>query len=202
MLIILSDDAGQFNVPLMLHALCWIHAERLLKKIVPITDVGAKELDTVISDFWVLYGDLKDYRRKPSDLLRQEITTRFDELFQRKTSCETLNQALKRLLCNKPELLLVLDYPEIPLHDNTSESDIREFVKRRKVSGGTRSVGGQKARDTFASLKKTCRKLGVSFWSYLKDRISGSGKITRLPQLICAAAKNSRSAQQPAAQAA
>ena len=92
-LIILSDDAGQFNVPLMLHALCWIHAERLLKKIVPITDVGAKELDTVISDFWVLYGDLKDYRRKPSDLLRQEITTRFDELFQRKTSCETLESS-------------------------------------------------------------------------------------------------------------
>ena len=39
-LIILSDDAGQFAIPLMLHALCWIHAERLLKKLCPLVSVA------------------------------------------------------------------------------------------------------------------------------------------------------------------
>jgi FtsZ-binding cell division protein ZapB len=125
-LIILSDDAGQFNVPLMRHALCWIHAERLLKKIVPITNVGVKDLDKVLSDFWDLYRELREYRRGVNGPSAKEIQARFDELFLRHTSCETLNQALKRLYRNKSELLLVLNNREIPLHNNTSESDIRE----------------------------------------------------------------------------
>ena len=82
------------------------------------------------------------------------------------------------------ELLLVLDRPEIPLHNNASETDIREYVKRRKVSGGTRSDSGRRCRDTFTSLKKTCRKLGVSFWDYLMDRTEGRNTIPQLSYLM------------------
>ena len=85
---------------------------------------------------------------------------------------------------NKAELLLVLERPEIPLHNNLSENDIREYVKRRKVSGSTRSELGRRCRDTFTSLKKTCRKLGVSFWDYLLDRLSKSQEIPPLQDLI------------------
>ena len=84
----------------------------------------------------------------------------------------------------KADLLRVLERPEIPLHNNASESDIREYVKKRKISGSTRSEAGRRCRDTFASLKKTCRKLGVNFWSYLQDRIEGLGKVARLADLI------------------
>ena len=79
---------------------------------------------------------------------------------------------------------MVLARPEIPLHNNLSEQDIREYVKRRKVSGSTRSELGRRARDTFTSLKKTCRKLGLSFWDYLNDRIGHLDLIPRLPELI------------------
>ena len=72
----------------------------------------------------------------------------------------------------------------MPLHNNASESDIREYVKKRKISGGTRSTAGRHCRDTFASLKKTCRKLGVNFWNYLQDRVRGLGKVARLDDLI------------------
>ena len=34
--VVLSDDAGQFNVGL--HALCWVHAERLVHKLDTFTD--------------------------------------------------------------------------------------------------------------------------------------------------------------------
>ena len=95
-----------------------------------------------------------------------------------------LNLALGRLYNNKSELLLVLDRPEIPLHNNLSENDIREYVKRSKVSGSTRSEQGRRCRDTFTSLKKTCRKLGVSFWDYLLDRLSKSQEIPPLQDLI------------------
>ena len=100
-----------------------------------------------------------------------------------------LNLALERLYKNKAELLLVLERPEIPLHNNLSENDIREYVKRRKVSGSTRSEQGRRCRDTFTSLKKTCRKLGVSFWEYLLDRLSKRKEIPPLQKLILHYAK-------------
>jgi hypothetical protein len=112
------------------------------------------------------------------------LEDRFDEIFTQKTDYQMLNLALGRLYNNKSELLLVLDRPEIPLHNNLSENDIREYVKRRKVSGSTRSELGRQCRDTFTSLKKTCRKLGVSFWDYLLDRLSKSYTIPPFHDLI------------------
>jgi hypothetical protein len=47
-----------------------------------------------------------------------------------------------------------------------AENDIREYVTRRKISGGTRHDHGRMARDPFTGLKKTCRKLALSFWQY------------------------------------
>src|SRR5208337_3567966 len=89
-----------------------------------------------------------------------------------------------RILRNKTELLMVLDRPEIPLHNNTSERDIRDIVKKRNISGPTRSHLGRLCRDTFASLKQTCRKLGVAFWAYLSDRLAGENLIPSLPDLM------------------
>src|SRR5258708_25597966 len=85
---------------------------------------------------------------------------------------------------HKAGLVRVVECPEVPLHNNGTETIIRGYVKTRKISGGTRSEAGRRSRDTFASLKKTCRILGVSFWGYLCDRVGGLGKVTRLAQMI------------------
>lgn len=183
-LIVLSDDDGQFNIPLIAHALCWIHAIRHIKKLVPPTDRTRSVQEKVLSEANALYDLLKQYREKSDSKLARQIEEAFDTLFKGKTEYETLNQLLKRIDKNRKELLLVLDHPQIPIHNNGSEGDIREFVKRRKVSGGTRSSSGRRARDTFASLKKTCRKLTVSFWDYLGDRLAGNGSILSLPKLM------------------
>jgi len=181
-LVIVSDDAGQFNV--LLHALCWIHAERVLAKLVGFNDEQRQALEQVRSAVWQLYRDLKDYQAAPTAEAKVTLEQRFDTLCTTKTCFTSLNLALSRMQRNKGELLLVLERPELPLHNNLSESDIREYVKRRKISGGTRSEDGRRGRDTFASLKKTCRKLGISFWNYLNDRIRGTNRIPALPQLI------------------
>lgn len=181
-LVVISDDGGQFNV--FLHGLCWVHAERNIHRIVPFSDRHSEILDETRSDIWKLYGDLKEYRTNPNPEKKAELERRFDELFTRKTDFQTLNLALQRLHRNKSELLLVLDRPDIPLHNNLSESDIREYVKRRKISGSTRSDIGKKCRDTFTSLKKTCRKLGVSFWALLNDRSGRKNEIPLLPELM------------------
>jgi Transposase IS66 family len=183
---IMSDDAGQFNI--FQHILCWIHAERKINELVPLNDGHAKDIKHIRSLFWEIYDLLKGYKLAPNDTLKVEIEKKFDEMCKTKTCYELLNNVLKRLHNNKDELLLVLKHPEFPLHNNLSERDIREYVKKRKISGGTRSDNGKKSRDTFASLKKTCKKLKINFWDYLLDRHRKLFNIPWIPKLITQAA--------------
>lgn len=181
-LVIVSDDAGQFNV--LLHSLCWIHAYRAIDKIVPLSDQATKDLEKVKDQIWQLYEGLKAYKQTPTPADKTRLTAMFDEIFTQKTNSISLNIALNRIYDNKTELLLVLERPDIPLHNNGAENAIREYVKKRKISGGTRSSTGRQCRDTFISLKKTCRKLGISFWEYLKDRIENIGAIADLSEMV------------------
>ena len=185
-LVILSDGAGQFAI--LLHALCWIHAERLIHKLIPAGEQQRQAIALVRDQVWELYADLKTYKASPKVDQVALLEQRFDATFNQSTGYDTLERLLQRLHAHKSELLLVLKRPEIPLHTNGSETDIRDFVKKRKVSGGTRSDLGRQCRDTFASLKKTCRKQGISFWKYLLDRISLLNDIAPLPTLVRAAA--------------
>jgi hypothetical protein len=155
-----------------------------LAKLVGFNDEQRAALEAVRTTVWELYRDLKAYKAAPTKRAKRALEKRFDDICGTKTVFASLNHALKRMGRNKRELLLVLERPELPLHNNLSEGDIREYVKRRKISGGTRSDDGRRGRDTFASLKKTCRKLGVSFWQYLSDRIRGEDRIPALPLLI------------------
>jgi len=120
---------------------------------------------------WDFYADLKVYQRKPSKRQARALRARFDRIFLRRTGFATLDRLLARLHANKTELLMVLDRPEIPLHTNGSENDIRCYVTRRKVSVGTRSEIGRDCRDAFLSLTKTCNKLGIAVWDYLGSRL-------------------------------
>ena len=181
-MVVVSDDAGQFNI--LLHALCWVHAERSIKKLTGFTEEQREAVKKIRGRIWGLYADLKEYKESPAEAKRAGIEADFDDIFTSRTCFNALNNALKRIYDNRKELLLVLDRPDIPLHNNTSERDIREYVKKRKISGSTRSEAGRKCRDTFASLKKTCRKLGVSFWEYVKDRVSSKFEIPFLSDLI------------------
>lgn len=184
-MVILSDDAGQFNV--LTHALCWVHAERGIKSLAISNEIQIKAVEWARNEVWEIYKSLREYKGNPNEKEKTLITKRFDELCTTKTEYYSLNQVLKRLYNNKDELLLVLDRPDIPLHNNLSERDIREYVKRRKISGSTRSDEGRRCRDTFASLKKTALKMGVGFWDYLIDRTAKKYSIPNLDQLVLAA---------------
>ena len=181
-LAVISDGAGQFNV--LQHGLCWVHAERLIHKLIPLNDSHRKDIEKVRGEIWTLYAGLKDYKKEPTETKKASLSADFDRIFIQKTSYQILNELLKRLNKNKEALLLVLERPEIPIHTNGSENDLREQVKRRKVSGGTRSALGRKCRDTFSSLKKTCRKLSLSFWDFLLDRLNQEYMIPELGDLV------------------
>ena len=180
---ILSDDAGQFSIS-MNNALCWFHAERPLKKLVAVHPQNAQEIKICLDQFWQIYALLKAYKEAPNEDDRVVIETQFDQLCAVQTTSISLRSALGKLKSNRKKLLLVLDYPKLPLHNNLSENDIREYVMRRKISGSTRSEVGRMCRDTFVSLKKTCVKHGIRFWDFLIDRHMRHYTIPRLALLV------------------
>jgi hypothetical protein len=181
--VILSDDAGQFALDR--HALCWVHAERLVHKLDTFTDRQHAAQQLVRALIWWLYADLKAYKRAPDRRRRYELRARFERIFRRRTGFATLDRLLARLHANKEELLLVLERPEVPLHTNGSERDLRPQVVKRKISGGTRSDLGRDCRDAFLGLLLTCAKLGVSFWAYLGHRLGVPGaEAPYLPDLV------------------
>lgn len=178
-----GDDAGQFDV--FVRSLCWIHEERHYRKLISFDEAGREAIEQVRGEIWDLYRGLQEYKGAPSESLKALLEQSFDNLFsKKKTTSPTLNDQLAKTYAKKDELLRVLQRPETPLHNNGTETDAREMVVKRKVSGGTRSEEGRKCRDTFVSLKKTCVKLGITFWDYLEDRVNGLFKIPRLAQVI------------------
>jgi hypothetical protein len=181
-LVVLSDGAPQFDI--LVHASCWVHAERPLARLVPHNDAHRVIIEQVRAQIWQLYQDLKTYRQRPDANQKPVLESRFAALCNHKTGYPNIDAVLKEMRDHQTDLLRVLERPEVPLHNNASESDIREYVKKRKISGGTRSPAGRRCRDTFASLKKTCRKLGVNFWTYLQDRVRGLRNVMRLADLI------------------
>jgi regulator of replication initiation timing len=184
--VILSDDAGQFNIGI--HALCWVHAERLVYKLNAFTTKDQKAQEKVRKDIWALYRTLKVYRKNPKIYDKAKLAKRFDGIFQKTTGFDILDGLLTRLYANKEELLRVLDYPIIPLHNNGSENDARLEATRRKVSAGTRSDKGRDARNTHLSLMRTCLKQDITYWDFLGNRfqIPGAPYIPYLPALVAA----------------
>ena len=186
--VIVSDGAGQFRVGA--HALCWVHAERLVHKLIPATPEQRRAVEVTRTLIWWFYADLKAWAGDPCPRRAAALRARFDRIFGRRTDYATLDRLLARLHRRKAELLRILQHPEIPLHTNGSENDIRACVTKRKISGGTMSTAGRMARDVTLGLMKTCRKLGVSFFRYLGDRlrVPGATAIPPLPDLIRQAA--------------
>lgn len=186
--VVLSDDAGQFRVGN--HALCWVHAERLVNGLDTFNAAQRDAVERVRQLIWWLYADLKAYAAAPTAQRKAQLKRRFDRVFDRRTGLAPLDRLLRRLHARKAELLTVLDRPEVPLHTNGSERDIRCQVTRRKLSGGTVSDRGRACRDGFLGLMNTCDKLGVSFWDYLGDRLAipTAPGVPPLPDLVRARA--------------
>jgi len=124
------------------------------------------------------------YQQNPSPQRKGELTAKFEQLFSQKTTYWLLNERLALTKAKQAALLMVLDYPEIPLHNNAAELAARTRVRKRKISYGARTEEGAQARDTFMTLSETSKKLGVSFYHYIRDRITGANNLPSLADLI------------------
>ena len=181
---LVCDDAGQFKLLTDKLSLCWIHAGRHYEKLSPIVDRHAKSLDDFLNHYWAYYASLQDYRAGPTKELAEKLRLEFDELFSTQTKYAALDHRIAKTAAKKDELLTVLSVPEVPLHNNASELGARVSARRRDVSLHSRSERGVRAMDIFTTLVQTSKKLGISAFAYLRDRLSGSLEMPSLAQSI------------------
>ena len=182
--ILIGDDAPQFHNQAAHRGLCWVHEERHYKKLRPFFKAHQKLVDDFRADIWAYFNRLKAYAHAPTADLKQQLSADFDELFSRTTSYDELDRRIALTHQKKCALLLVLDFPEVPLDNNIAERALREYVIKRKISNGTRTEEGTMAWEVFLSILDTCRKNDVSFYDYLCDRLSGTCAMPSLASVV------------------
>lgn len=187
---LLCDDAPQYNKLTRSLALCWVHEGRPYKKLTPVVPLHRERLDGFLKCFWDYYHELRTYKQNPSETEHVRLESVFDDLFATQTGYEALDERIAKTRAKKTSLLLVLKHPELPLHNNASELGVRRRVRKRDVSFGPRTESGRRAWDTFMTLAETARKLDVSFYAYIRDRITGAGAIPPLAELVTQAANS------------
>src|SRR3990167_2039788 len=186
---LMTDDAPQFNKLALHHALCWIHEGRHYKKLNPFADMNQKILDAFLEKFWDFYHALLTYKEAPSQSMAQQLSVQFDNLFATTTGYDALDRRIAMTLPKKEALLLVLDHPFLPLHNNASELGARVQARIRDINFQTVSQNGTKSKDTFATIVQTAKKLGVNVYQYVYDRVTKSFKMPSLAELILLNAK-------------
>jgi len=186
---LICDDAPQFNWLTHRMMLCWVHEGRPYKKLAPVISLHRELLADFLKRFWLYYDQLLTYRKQPTPSERARLEAEFDSLFSTRTGYDDLDNRIAKTRAKKDSLLLVLEFPELPLHNNPAELGARQRVRKRDVSFGPRTQDGVRAWDTFMSLAATTEKLGVSFYQYIQDRISGTNLIPPLADLVKKAAE-------------
>jgi len=186
--LLVCDDAPQFKWITDDLALCWVHDGRHYKKLEPVLVQHRLAVEQFQQRYWAFYHQLLAYRCAPTADEQARLEHAFDTVFATTTGYWALDDRIAKTRAKKAALLQVLDHPELPLHNNDAELGARMRVRKRDVSFGPRTRAGVQAWDTFMTLAATTKKLGVSFYSYVHDRISGEQSIPPLADLIGARA--------------
>jgi hypothetical protein len=182
--ILVCDDAPQFRQITELLSLCWVHAARHYKKLTPIIHEHQILTDEFIDKLWLYYHKLLDYKYKPTPKSQFTLSLGFDELFSTVTGYDELDERIAKTKSQKDKLLVVLEHPEVPLHNNPAELAARAQARRRDISFQTMNYKGTEAKDTWMTVIHTAIKLKINVFAYIKDRISRAMEMPSLAQII------------------
>jgi len=182
--LLVCDDARQFKLVADELALCWVHDGRHYQSLTPCVPQHREWLEAFRQRYWEFYKQLRAYQEAPTPERPAQLREQFDELFSTVTGYDALDQRIAKTKADKTYLLMVLEHPEIPLHNNPAELDARLRVRKRVVSYGPRSTAGAQVWDAMETLLSTARKLGVNFFQYIRDRVSGARQMPALAELI------------------
>lgn len=181
---LLSDDAAVYHLIVDEQALCWVHDGRHYAKLAPVVAQHQQLLADFRRDYWAYYRRLVAYQAAPTVAERERLRRDFATLVAQRTGYQALDERIAKTAYKQNLLLLVLDHPEIPLHNNAMELAARRRVRKRDVSFGPQSRVGARAWDTFQTISATAAKLGVRLYHYLCDRLLHPDTTPSLAELI------------------
>jgi hypothetical protein len=185
---LVCDDARQFKFVTENLSLCWVHQGRHYARVTPVVPSHAEQLSAFQERYWDYYAALQRYRDGPTPAEAERLRQEFETLFSTQTGYDALDARIAKTRTKEAELLTVLSHPEVPLHNNPAELGSRVSARRRDVSLQSKAPRGARAMDIFTTLVQTCKKLGVSAYAYLRDRLSRANRIPRLADLLRMAA--------------
>jgi hypothetical protein len=188
--LLVCDDAPQCTLVTEELALCWVHEGRHDKKRLPYIPRHRALVEDFVPRFWTYYDQLLADRERPTSAEAVRLEGEFEALLATITGYAALDERIAKTGAKQGCRLMVLTHPEIPLHNNPAELGARARVRKRDVSFGPRTRAGATAWDTFMTLAETATKLGVSFYHYIHDRVSGLYQIPALADTIEERAKS------------
>ena len=181
---LIADDAPQFKLITEALGLCWVHEGRHYKKLNPIFKKHKQATERFVEQFWSYYHDLVAYKKLPTPELAIALRKKFQTLFATQTGYDKLDKQITATSKKIGSLLLVLEHPSIPLHNNPAEHMARRQARARDIHMHTMSEEGTNVKDTLATLVGTAKKLSVNIFDYLHDRITQTFSMTALAELI------------------
>jgi hypothetical protein len=181
---LLSDSAPQFQEITEFLAWCWIHEGRHYKKLTPGFTLHKIYVEKFLTRFWQYYKALLKYKTSPSNASAKRLSKRFDALFSIKTGYDQLDTRIFLTKSRKESLLLVLKYPELPLHNNMSELGAWAQARKRDISLHTINLRGTEAKDALMTIVKAAKKHGVNIYDYFYGRITQKYEMPSLANLI------------------
>jgi hypothetical protein len=186
---LVCDDAPQFHMLTEDVALCWVHDGRHYKKLEPRLAYHQRLVDQFLDQYWACYRRLLGYRDQPCAARATQLTQEFTTLFSTVTGYAAVDARIAGTVRKRRGLLLVLQHPELLVHNNPAELGVRQRVRKRAISYGPRSPAGAAAWDTFQTLVATARKLHVNVYDYLRTLVCGTSDRPRRAELITAQAQ-------------
>ncbi len=168
--------------------LCWVHEIRHYKKLFPFFNPYQLLQQQILTEWQAFYHLAKHYAESPPEereKKQQEIRQLFDQITSQLTGYDLLDKQLRLTRKKIDRLLLFLNHPELPIHNNQCEQDIRPFVIIRKISGGTKSYRGDKSLARHLSVIQTAQKQGLDVYKTLQGLLTGQLSPAVLTANIC-----------------
>src|SRR5205823_4006825 len=110
--LLVCDDAPQFEGVTEELALCWVHALRHYKKLLPFVAEHRRLTEAFLGRAWDYYRELLAYRERPTAAERARLEAAFDTLFATVTGYWALDERIALTRAKKAQLLAVRDHAE------------------------------------------------------------------------------------------
>ena len=179
--VVLADGGSEFNEAVRLAGLtragCWSHARRYFVDAEETSPALSQEAIQLIAPIFAIETRpgmaVPEARTRVRDTETRAAIDGFFAWAERNVHAQrpksAIGQALRYALNQRDYLRACIEHPEIPVHNNMAELQLRRPVVGRKNWLFAGSEGGARSAAILFSITGSCRLHGIDPWAYLVD---------------------------------